>query len=99
LINVKGTLYGTTFYGGKYICRGNHLCGTVFMVTTSGKETVLHSFGGSGDGTNPYARLLNVNGTLYGTAFYGGAYGNGTVFAFDTAPAAPAQDDKGVARR
>lgn len=81
LTNVNGTLYGTTIYGGKYSCGGHHSCGTVFSITTSGKETVLHSFGGSGDGTNPYAGLLNVDGTLYGTTTYGGAHGEGTVFA------------------
>jgi hypothetical protein len=51
---------------------------------------VLHSFGGSPDGANPYAGLLNVNGTLYGVTAGGGgprcdvAYatsGCGTVFA------------------
>jgi uncharacterized repeat protein (TIGR03803 family) len=42
---------------------------------------VLYSFaGGSGDGANPFAGLLNVNGTLYGTTEEGGAYGYGTVF-------------------
>lgn len=82
LLDVKGKLYGTTIYGGKYSCRGQHLCGTLFSITTSGDETVLHSFGASGDGTNPYAGLINVHGTLYGTTTYGGTYGAGTVFAF-----------------
>jgi uncharacterized repeat protein (TIGR03803 family) len=56
--------------------------GTIFAVTPSGKETVLHSFGGgSSDGANPHAGLLNVNGTLYGTTRSGGAYNGGTLFA------------------
>ncbi len=56
--------------------------GTVFALTTSGKETVLHSFvGGSADGAYPYAGLLNVHGTLYGTTQSGGAHDGGTVFA------------------
>jgi uncharacterized repeat protein (TIGR03803 family) len=76
LFNVNGTLYGTTLEGGA------SCCGTVFAVTTSGKETVLHSFpSGSGDGENPYAGLINVNGTLYGTTDAGGANGDGTVFS------------------
>ena len=75
LIDVQGTLYGTTVGGGSY---GG---GTVFSITTSGEETVLHSFGGSGDGANPSARLLNVNGTLYGTTAQGGANYGGTVFS------------------
>jgi len=34
---------------------------------------VLHSFGGSGDGMNTSAGLVDVKGTLYGTTVYGGA--------------------------
>lgn len=81
LIDVDGTLYGTTIYGGGSGC-SNTGCGTVFSVTMTGKEKVLYKFGsGSNDGANPYAALINVSGTLYGTTTYGGAYGNGTVFA------------------
>ena len=53
LIDVNGTLYGTTSSGGEY---GS---GTVFGVTTSGMETVIHSFSGS-DGSEPLAALKNV---------------------------------------
>jgi len=70
LINVKGTLYGTTEAGGAY-CSASYGCGTVFAIKPSGKEIVLHSFGGSGDGESPYASLLDVNGTLYGTTGFG----------------------------
>jgi uncharacterized repeat protein (TIGR03803 family) len=86
LLNVNGTLYGTTTGGGKY-CRGSDGCGTVFSITTSGKETVLHSFGGTGDSGYPKAGLLNVNGTLYGTTAGGGANGSGTVFSITTSGA------------
>src|SRR5580698_8339420 len=49
------------------------------------RYTVLYRFkGGSGDGENPYAGLLNVNGTLYGTTVSGGANGDGTVFKITT---------------
>ncbi len=68
LLNVKGTLYGTTSYGGTFGY------GTVFSITPSGKETVLHSFGGSGDGNEPFAGLINVKGTLYGTTTSGGRH-------------------------
>jgi uncharacterized repeat protein (TIGR03803 family) len=44
-------------------------------------ETVLHSFGENRDGKNPYAGLINVNGTLYGTTLSGGAKKYGSVFA------------------
>lgn len=84
-LDVNGTLYGTTSNGGSVACGvryGNVPgCGTVFETTTSGKERVLHSFGGSGDGKYPYAGLINVNGTLYGTTTAGGAKDAGTVFS------------------
>jgi len=79
LTNVKGTLYGTTGFGGSYGL------GTVFSITKSGQETVLHSFGAPGDGEEPMARLLNVNGTLYGTTPYGGKDRAGTVFSITRA--------------
>ena len=37
-------------------------------------ETVLHSFGGPGDGSEPELAPLDVTGTLYGTTSAGGAY-------------------------
>ena len=80
LISVKGTLYGTTSQGGAY-CSSTGGCGTVFSITPSGTETVLHSFGGSGDGNGPLAGLINVKGKLYGTTNEGGANGDGTVFS------------------
>ena len=84
LIDVNGTLYGTTGGGGAS-CSSSGGCGTVFSVTTSGKETVLYSFAGEPDGEFPVAGLLNVKGTLYGTTADGGARcsprGCGTVFA------------------
>ena len=53
LIDVNGTLYGTTSSGG------THKAGTVFSITPSGTLTVLHSFkGGSGDGYGPLGPSL-----------------------------------------
>ncbi len=75
LINVKGTLYGTTANGG------SHHVGTVFSITKSGEETVMHSFGGSGDGAQPFAGLTDVDGTFFGTTSAGGTYNYGTVFS------------------
>jgi uncharacterized repeat protein (TIGR03803 family) len=85
LIDVNGTLFGTTSGGGT--C-GN---GTVYSVSTSGTETVLHSFCGS-DGISPpgASPLVNVNGTLYGTTFQGGgpsSDGWGTVYSISTSGA------------
>jgi uncharacterized repeat protein (TIGR03803 family) len=55
--------------------------GTLFAISRSGKETVIHNFGGPPDGANPSADLIDVNGTLYGTTSSGGANNGGTVFA------------------
>jgi uncharacterized repeat protein (TIGR03803 family) len=81
LINVDGTLYGTTTYGGT-----SKNDGTVYSITPSGGETVLHRFGGGADGAGPLGALTDVNGTLYGTTQSGGgvgcgSYGCGTVFS------------------
>lgn len=85
LIDVGGTLYGTTSAGGSY----GH--GTVFSITTSGSEKVLYSFAGGSDGADPEAGLIDVKGTLYGTTYGGGAVCNGsgcgTVYAISTAGA------------
>jgi uncharacterized repeat protein (TIGR03803 family) len=76
LIDIGGTLYGTTGSGGVY----NN--GTVFSVNpTTGAETVIHDFGGTGDGYEPFSGLVKVKGTLYGTTFRGGTYGQGVVFS------------------
>jgi uncharacterized repeat protein (TIGR03803 family) len=47
--------------------------------------TLLYSFAGSPDGSNPYAGLAQDKaGNLYGTTTYGGASNWGTVFKVDT---------------
>jgi len=74
LIHVGGKLYGITELGG---AKGG---GTLFSVTTAGKETLVQSFGGSGIGINPVGSLISVSGTFYGTTVGGGTYSAGTVF-------------------
>ena len=76
VMDKEGNLYGTTVYGGT----GSG--GTVFKVTSSGIETVLHSFVYfSGDGVEPIAGLImDKEGNLYGTTYQGGANNVGTVF-------------------
>jgi uncharacterized repeat protein (TIGR03803 family) len=76
LVALNGAVYGTTEYGGT----SDEGLGTVFKVTPAGKKTILHNFARGSDGANPRAGLLNVNGTLYGTTYAGGASNNGTVF-------------------
>jgi len=69
-----GNFYGTTGYGG---ASGY---GTVFKISSSGTETILHSFTGT-DGEYPFCTLVRDSaGDFYGTTSSGGASGNGTVF-------------------
>jgi uncharacterized repeat protein (TIGR03803 family) len=74
--DASGNLYGTTYNGGTFGV------GTVFKVSETGKETVLHSFaGGPHDGKNPYGGLLrDAAGNLYGTTWAGGPGQYGIVF-------------------
>jgi uncharacterized repeat protein (TIGR03803 family) len=73
----KGNLYGTTKLGGA------NGVGVVYELSpsSSGKwtETVVHNFGGSGDGAYPVgAILVDSAGNIFGTTEGGGAYGDGT---------------------
>jgi len=71
-----GNFYGTSTAGGSY--NG----GTVFKITPKGKVILLYSFENSG--TDPYEPAApmtqGTNGEWYGTTFYGGTYGYGTIF-------------------
>ncbi len=74
-IDTAGNLYGTTNAGGVYGA------GTIFKVTGTREEIVLHSFAGGTDGANPQASLVtDAAGNLYGTTNAGGPSGAGTVF-------------------
>ncbi len=79
LLDRAGNLFGGT--KGKAVT-GN---GTVFRLSRSGTETVLHEFNGS-DGAIVQDLKADANGNLYGVASQGGANGVGTVFEL-TAPA------------
>jgi uncharacterized repeat protein (TIGR03803 family) len=80
----SGNLYGTTESGG---ASGY---GTVFKLACSGTPctyptsgySILYSFkGGTADGANPYAGVVeDASGNLYGTTYRGGADSLGTVF-------------------
>jgi uncharacterized repeat protein (TIGR03803 family) len=83
--DTSGNLYGTTFGGGNEM--GFHGYGTVFELSNAGTESVLHSFGGSGDGQGPYTTVIrDSKGNIYGTTHSGGSYSSyGSVFKIDTA--------------
>jgi uncharacterized repeat protein (TIGR03803 family) len=84
--DVAGNLYGVTFNGGFY----GH--GAVFKLDAADRETVLYSFTGGTDGSNPFGELVrDTAGKLYGTTTYGGDLicggdggGCGVVFKVDT---------------
>lgn len=84
LVAVNGALYGTSAAGGTGSCGSQQGCGTVFKITTSGKETVLYSFKSIATGSLPDGGLADVGGTLYGTAEQGGTGGYGIVFKIST---------------
>lgn len=76
-----GNLYGMTLTGGSTTTCGDKDtpgCGTVFKVTPSGGESVLHHFvGGKTDGAYPIGSLIaNSGGNLYGTTVAGGSTGS-----------------------
>jgi len=93
VLDQAGNLYGTTYSGGTK----NY--GTVYKLSpiTEGKkkgqweERILHSFSSGKDGANPSAGVvLDAAGNIYGTTYYGGKSGVGTVFEL----IAPAGTDK-----
>lgn len=93
---LHGVLYGTTIAGGDGCATGPvgaAGCGTVFAVTTSGKERVVYSFKWGSDGAAPITGLTVLHGALYGVTWVGGlktvcanflSKGCGTVFEVST---------------
>jgi uncharacterized repeat protein (TIGR03803 family) len=79
-----GNLYGVTELGG------TDGAGSVYELspTPAGwKTTVLYDFKGTPDAANPYGGLiLDKPGNLYGTTYFGGAAGLGTVFQLIPGP-------------
>jgi uncharacterized repeat protein (TIGR03803 family) len=75
--DAEGNFYGTTNYGHEPAGYG-----TVFKLSKTGEETVLHAFaGGSSDGANPFGGLLRDKaGNLYGTTIAAGGSDNGVIF-------------------
>lgn len=77
----SGVLYGATVAGGNNSCSPFAGCGTIFSVTTSGVETVLYAFAGGIDASAPNGPLVqDSSGNWYGTSYYGGTGGYGTIF-------------------
>ncbi|HWY58352.1 MAG TPA: choice-of-anchor tandem repeat GloVer-containing protein [Terriglobales bacterium] len=85
LRDAAGNLYSTTSLGGTFNA------GTVFKIDGTGRETVLHSFKGGADGSEPFGSLVvGSAGKVYGTTYKGGdvacrtrGCGHGTVSQLD----------------
>ncbi|HXO17851.1 MAG TPA: choice-of-anchor tandem repeat GloVer-containing protein [Candidatus Dormibacteraeota bacterium] len=78
-IDASGSLYGVTEEGGA------HSAGTAFKLSRVSnkrwKLTTIYAFKGSPDAGSPYGGLVaDAKGNLYGTTYYGGANGLGTVY-------------------
>jgi uncharacterized repeat protein (TIGR03803 family) len=80
-LDQSGNLYGTTGLGGQFNL------GTVFELTPNAKgwsETVLHSFAGGEDESEPFAGVvLDSAGDVYGTTSGQGSDRPGTVFRLE----------------
>jgi uncharacterized repeat protein (TIGR03803 family) len=91
LLDVNGTLYGTTVLGGSSSCAtyGSPAgCGTIFQISEYGSGYgVMYRFPADAlSGALPNAGVIDARGMLYGTTFWGGGKncsynsGCGTVF-------------------
>jgi len=85
VFDLEGNIYGTAGAGGQY----NK--GIVYELSPDGggvwSESVLHNFGGTGDGLDPYGEVtIGKGGILYGTTL-GGAFENGEI-AYSLTPSA-----------
>jgi len=94
LVNLGGTIYGVTIYGGN-TCG----CGTLFQFTpATNTVTTLYTFqGGPTDAKNPTGAPVLVNGIVYGIALSGEACNPniglycGVVYAFNPASGAESE--------
>jgi uncharacterized repeat protein (TIGR03803 family) len=85
VIGPDGSLYGTTVFGG------SHGAGVIYRIqnpsSASSSLSVIHEFDAIDDnnintgGAEPYAALIiGPDGNFYGTTYYGGSNGGGTIF-------------------
>jgi hypothetical protein len=87
VVDAAGNLYGTTLSGPPDYppCDGS-----VFKLSHSyglWDYSLLHCFTGGSDGGQPYSPVtLDASGNLFGTAYDGGAYGEGVVWELTPLP-------------
>ncbi|HTQ54809.1 MAG TPA: choice-of-anchor tandem repeat GloVer-containing protein [Bryobacteraceae bacterium] len=79
LLDSSSNLYGTAATGG------TSAWGVIFKLDVSGRQTLLYSFTGALDGGWPSGGLTaDSAGNFYGVTQFGGAYGQGAIYRFDT---------------
>jgi uncharacterized repeat protein (TIGR03803 family) len=77
VVKLGNQLWGTTAFGGA------HNDGAAFSIPITGGAEIYHyDFAAGADGGNPYGSLINVGGTLYGTALDGGNAGCGYFYPY-----------------
>ncbi len=90
-IDRAGNLFGATENGGVRECDSDEFaeaivtgvpgCGGIFKLAPGGAYSELYLFGPPADASDPRSPLIqDAKGNFYGTTFYGGQYGNGTIF-------------------
>jgi len=80
VMDKKGNLYGTTYYGG-----ANSYYGVIYKLDKKGNETVLHNFSySSSDGCYPFygSLLMDTKDNLYGVTDSCGASYEGTLYEY-----------------
>ncbi len=81
LLDSSGNLYGVTELGGA------QQAGTAYRLSKSNGQvtfTTLYAFQGQPDAGSPYGGFaLGPDGNLYGTTYFGGTSGNGTIFRLE----------------
>ena len=78
ILDGSGALYGATAQGGT---TGNGVVFKLEPAQNGYKERVIYNFQGGTDASDPNTGVIaDRSGTLYGTTWYGGAYGLGAVY-------------------
>jgi len=92
LVDLGGTVYGSTFYGGDLSLNSGMGYGTIFTLTGTGLNTVntLITFNGANGGDPTSDPILATDGNLYGTVEFGGTDQDGVVY--ELAPGSSVND-------
>ena len=76
VVDKQGNMFGTTMKGGN-----SSDLGTIFRITPSGVESLVHAFSGAMDGSEPLLGLVSGGkGVLYGATGLGGDQNAGVAF-------------------